>query len=250
MALKNYGELKTEIANWLDREDQTANIPGFIKLAESKIYRVLRTRENEFTAQYTKATTPKPFNPIALPQNFREMHLLTLNDRPLRQISSQEYYERKGRQYQGQYTWWTVIGQELYLFPWPDNEQDFDDGEDFTLEFIYYGTESIGEMATWQTPRNPNSVPENDGTPADTTERTDDATTRLLLVAPDALLYGALVEAYKFLREPAKMAEYKALFVETMNDLRMEHAQAEFTGSTAQVSEVYGDGEYGEPNVY
>lgn len=37
MALKNYGELKTALANWLHRSDLTAQIPDFISLAESRI---------------------------------------------------------------------------------------------------------------------------------------------------------------------------------------------------------------------
>ena len=244
MALKNYGELKTEVANWLDREDQTDNIPGFIKLAETKIYRVLRSRENEFTVLYDETTVPKAFNQIPIPQNFREMHLVVLNGRPLEHISSQEYHARKGgtTQYHGEDYWFTLIGQEMFIYPWSDTEAEFDARtEGFTLEMIYYGSESIGEMATWQTPRNPNSVPESDGTPADTTMRSDLATTRLLLANPDAILYGALVEAYKFLREPQKMAEYKAMFVETITDLRMESDTALFAGSTSSVSSIYGD---------
>lgn len=241
MALKNYGELKTEIANYLDREDQTNNIPTFIKLAESHIYRKLRTRDNEFTAQYTEATVPASFNPIALPQNFREMHLCMLNGEPLEHISSQEYYKRKANQYQGPVTWFTVIGQNLFLTPWADEEANL--GDTFTIDIIYFGTESIGEMATWQTPTNPNTVPESDGTPADTTMRGDEATTRLLLVSPDLLLYGSLMEAYKYLREPAKMAEWSALFDSALGEIIMENEMSLFSGSTAAVSSSYGDGE-------
>lgn len=238
--ITNYGELKTEIANWLDREDQTGNIPTFIKLAETKIYRVLRTRENEFVVEYDETTTPAPTNPISLPQNFREAHLLSLNNEPLEYISSQEYELRLGRGYEGTQTFYTIVGRSLYMVPWQTDEADLAD--EFKLKLIYYGSESLGEMATWETPYNPNSVPESDGTPPVTTERSDAATTRLLQVAPDVLLYGALVEAYKLLREPQKMAEYKAMFVETITDLAMEHATAEFTGSTVAVSSAYHDG--------
>lgn len=241
MALKNHGELKAALANYLDREDQELNIPTFIKLAETKVYRVLRSSCNEFTASYDETTVPASFNPIALPQNFREMHLCMLNGKPLDHISSQEYFTRKRTGYTGAEAWFCVIGQEMFLFPWADAEEDL--GDSFAIDIIYFGSESISEMATWQTPRNPNSVPESDGTAADTTMRSDEATTRLLLVAPDVLLYGALVEAYRFLREPAKMAEYKSLFVETITDLRMESDSALFSGSTSTVSSVYADGE-------
>lgn len=39
MAISTYAELKTAIANWLERTDLTANIPEFIALAQSKMYR-------------------------------------------------------------------------------------------------------------------------------------------------------------------------------------------------------------------
>lgn len=37
MAITNYGELKTAVANWLHRSDLTDRIPEFIALAESRI---------------------------------------------------------------------------------------------------------------------------------------------------------------------------------------------------------------------
>lgn len=44
MALTNYGELKTAIANWLDRSDLTSRIPEFIAMAEDRIGRDTRLR--------------------------------------------------------------------------------------------------------------------------------------------------------------------------------------------------------------
>jgi hypothetical protein len=44
MALSNFSELKTEIANYVDRSDLTDQIPTFIKLTEARINRSLRVR--------------------------------------------------------------------------------------------------------------------------------------------------------------------------------------------------------------
>jgi hypothetical protein len=44
MALSNFSELKTEIANYVDRSDLTSQIPTFIKLTEARINRSLRVR--------------------------------------------------------------------------------------------------------------------------------------------------------------------------------------------------------------
>ena len=38
MSITTYGELKTAVANWLNRSDLTSYIPDFIRLAEQRIY--------------------------------------------------------------------------------------------------------------------------------------------------------------------------------------------------------------------
>ena len=44
MALGTYSELKTSIANYLNRDDLTAVIPDFITLTENRLDRELRVR--------------------------------------------------------------------------------------------------------------------------------------------------------------------------------------------------------------
>ena len=163
--MKNLGELKTAIADYLDRTDLTAVMPTFIKLAETKIYRNLRTRENEFTLQITEATLPEPISPIVLPQNFREFKQINLNDRPIENVSTQRFSaiegnrERTDLQY-GNFnaprTYFATVERKLQLTPWATESPDT--WSPFTLDIIYYGTESITDMATWPTPTNPNST--------------------------------------------------------------------------------------------
>lgn len=45
MALANYTDLQASVASWIDRTDQTANIPDFIALAESAMNAELRLRD-------------------------------------------------------------------------------------------------------------------------------------------------------------------------------------------------------------
>ncbi len=47
MAISTYAELKTGIANWLDRTDLTDKIPDFIALAESRHRRDFKIRRME-----------------------------------------------------------------------------------------------------------------------------------------------------------------------------------------------------------
>ena len=53
MAISTYTELKTSIANFLNRDDLTATIPDFISLAESSINNEIRHWRMETRAETT-----------------------------------------------------------------------------------------------------------------------------------------------------------------------------------------------------
>ena len=79
MAISTYAELKTSIANWLDRSDLTDVIPDFIVLAETRHKRDFKIRRME-----TRVTT----NTIAdteyytLPDDYIAMRNIKLNSDP------------------------------------------------------------------------------------------------------------------------------------------------------------------------
>lgn len=52
----NYATLQSTIADWLHRTDLTAQIPGFIELAEERINRALRVRQMETALVATPIT--------------------------------------------------------------------------------------------------------------------------------------------------------------------------------------------------
>ena len=53
MSVSNYGELKTAVANWLERSDLTSRIPEFIAFGEDRIGTDLRVRAMETSADVT-----------------------------------------------------------------------------------------------------------------------------------------------------------------------------------------------------
>ena len=53
MALGTYTDLKTSVANYLEREDLTATIPDFITLTENRLNRDIRARVNMIRATTT-----------------------------------------------------------------------------------------------------------------------------------------------------------------------------------------------------
>jgi hypothetical protein len=77
MALSTYGELKTSIADWLNRRDLTAVIPDFIRLLEAQIERTLRVREMFATADLTIDTT---LGTITLPNDFLQVREVRVSD--------------------------------------------------------------------------------------------------------------------------------------------------------------------------
>ena len=239
MAMNNYGELRAAIADWLNRVDAVtlARIPDFIRMTEGEIYRDLRVRDNEF--KFTLTQDENPNNPITLPQNFREIKLVTHNDYPLERISDQDYQRKTSSHYSPpNVKEFCTQERELYLFPWTSDNIAPEDGE-ITIDIHYYGTESLGEMATWETADNPNSIPESDGTPAAYTERSNASTTRMFLVNPDMYLFGALSYAYIYLREESKSATSRQIFQAALSEIKTESVEAEYSGSTTAVSNIY-----------
>ena len=75
MALNNYANLQSSIANWLARDDLTTEIPDFIALCEAEFNRELRIRNMETTATVTINAEQ-----IALPTGFLGVRSFFLNN--------------------------------------------------------------------------------------------------------------------------------------------------------------------------
>lgn len=73
MAIDNYGELKTAVANWLGRDSLTPRVPEFISLAEDRIYLTLRVREMETNSDLTTVANQRQ---LSLPSNYLQFRAL------------------------------------------------------------------------------------------------------------------------------------------------------------------------------
>lgn len=247
--MQTYGELKAEIANWLDRTDQTDNIPKFIRLAEGDIYRDLRCRQNLFVARIaqtawtingvTQPDAPPPTGLInTLPQNYKEMRLVTWNDRPLREVSEQDIQGRLLSACDSEPRVFAQIGRDIfYSAAIPDDPSAWNENDQ--LSFTYYGTESLDSFPTWQTSANPVDNPAVEDTTPEGLTQTDANTTRLLQHAPDLYLSGAMMWAHRLLREPEMAQVWKATFDEARG--RLGDESEDLTGSTTTINSIYGD---------
>lgn len=200
MALTNYTELRASIADTLNRDDLTAAIPDFIRLAEAQLNRVIRHWRME---DRVIATVDSQYT--ALPNNFIE---------PIRMIKtsgSVEILENGGaleisklreaaNDTAGTPRIYVIVDQSFEVFPKPDS--------DITLELTYY--EEIPDLAT-------------------------NSTNWLLTYFPDAYLYGSLLHSAPYLQEGNRIQEWGALYQAAISAINQDGERAKMGGSGRRI---------------
>lgn len=182
MALDTFANLKTSIANYLNRDDLTSYIPDFISLAEARHGRDLRLRIMETVAT---ATATGGQNYIDLPTNFLEYRYVALNTTPkiaLRYMSPFELTKNYGGVTSGEPIYHTIIGDKLYFGPTPDSS--------YSIEWAYF---------------------------AKPTALSDDNTSNAILTNhPDLYLYASLLESAPFLMQDERLGVWAELYKEAV----------------------------------
>jgi len=210
MALDTYANLKTAIADWLDRSDLTDRIPDFIALAEARLNRELRIRPMEVRSTLTLTAGQRYF---ALPGGYLQMRNIQLNTNPvtpLEYITPEMLDRLYGSNTSGKPKAYSLIGDEIQLAPIPDT--------DYTLEVAYY--EKFTPLTT-------------------------DVTTNWLTEnAPDVLLYGALVEAEPFIKNDERMPLWLNAYKEAIDKIQKADDRDRHSGSQMRVRTVYSGVEY------
>lgn len=185
MSITTYAELKTAVANWLDRSDLTSRIPEFIALAEAQIARDLRIRENE--KRVTATISTEYFD---IPTDFIEMRNFQLNTTPVTQMeyaSPEQLDIFNPDSTAGNPLFYTIHGSEFQVKPVPDGN--------YTAEMTY-----------WYRP---------------TAFSADADTNTILTRYPDIYLYGALATAAPFIDDDTKAQTWITFYsngIKTVND--------------------------------
>ena len=215
--ITNYGELKAEVKKYLwDRKLLINQIPGFISLAERKIFRRLRVPAHEKLLDYDPPDGDVPYSQLELPGDFLELKFLLRDDQPLQRVSDIKIKAMlNARPAAGLPEMFARIGNRLYLYPTPDSVK-------YTFSMSY-----------WQDLSN--------------TLQEDEDSHEVLRVAPDLYVFGACAEAAPYLVEDSRIAVWKSLFEEAMLGLENQYKEAEYAGSNVQVSAA-GGGLYGDRN--
>ena len=206
MAISNYGELKTAVANWMDRDDLTARIPEFIALAEARFNRVLRIRAME--SKQTASTVAGQQN-LALPTNYIQMRNVQMNTSPVTpmQYVTPEIFDRLyGGSATGTPKFYSIIANELQLGPTPDTVQ--------TIEMLFY--KKFDPLSA------------------------DGDTNWVLTNAPDVYLYGALLEAEPFIMNDSRVQLWATAFQTAIGDIQEQDNKDRHSGSALRVMNTGG----------
>lgn len=206
MAISTYTELKTAVANWLDRDDLTDRIPEFIALAEARMNRVLRLRMME--AKYTASTVGAQRN-YALPTGYLQMRNFQLNTSPITTLSyvSPEIFDRLwGGSTGGTPQFYTILANEIQLGPIPASVQ--------TMEMLFY--KKITALS---------------GT---------NLTEQMLTNNPDIYLYGALLEAEPFIMNDERVSLWALGFEKAVASLQEQDDKDRHSGSALRVMNTGG----------
>ena len=206
MAISNYTELQTAVANWLDRDDLTARIPEFIALAEARFNRVLRIRSME--AKYTAYTVAGQRN-LALPASYIQMRNFQVNSNPLTTLSyvTPEIYDRLwGGSTSGTPKFYTILANEVSFGPIPATVME--------VEMLFYKKfENLsGSVATnW-----------------------------LITNAPDIYLYGSMLEAEPFIMNDERVPLWAQALQQGISDLQEQDNKDRHSGSALRVMNTSG----------
>ena len=129
MAITNYTELKSSIANWLNRDDLTTVIPDFISLAEADMERKIRHWRME---QRSTASLDARYTQV--PQGFLEavrFHL-DVDERPIELLTPLTLQQRRqsNADTKGKPQFYAIIAGQIEIWPTPDAT--------YTGELYYY----------------------------------------------------------------------------------------------------------------
>lgn len=177
--ITDYTSLQTAAIEYLARDQDTtliARVPTFVQFFEAKMNRALFTRQMEARATTLIDTSSTEPEFISLPTDFqsmRRMRLSSVTGKPKLTYKSgaqmDEFRESIGNM-SGQPIYFTIFGDEIELGPTPDSN--------FTIEMVY--RKNVPALAA-------------------------NSTNWLLTLAPDAYLYGALLESAPYIKEDARI---------------------------------------------
>lgn len=203
MALSTYSELKTSIANFLNRSDLSTEIQDdFIKLTEADFNSKLRVRK-----MITQSTITIDSETEALPTGFlqvRDFYILSGSTKyPLRYMTPSQMDQVKGTSVTGIPQAYTILGDTFRFTPKPDST--------YTGYINYYKKfDALSDTNT---------------------------TNFILTDHPAIYLYGSLFHAANFLGgvNPQQVQSWTQMYGTALERLELNDREDQFSGSPLQI---------------
>lgn len=197
MAIADYATLQTRVASLLNRDDLTADIPGFIELAEDDMNRKMRHWRME-----VRATAPITTQYVELPADWIQAVRLTVVTGTARyklELASQADMARmrEGGDAPGIPIYYAFTGGQIEVYPTPS--------EAMTIEMVYLGLiPALSDINTsnW-----------------------------VLAQASNLYLYGAALHSAPWLRDDPRLATWDALFNKSIDDMNLASKAAAHSGT-------------------
>ena len=197
MAITNYSELKTAVADFLNRDDLTETLPTFIAMAEATLNREVRHWRME-----QRSTAEIDDQYLTLPTDWVDTVRITVQDTVpyvlnLASRDQIEEYRLRGADVAGKPVYYSHIAGEIELYPTPDATYD--------IEMLYkQKIEALSDSNT---------------------------TNWLLTEAPDVYLYAVLIETAIYLRDDERIAAYAALYKSKLDALNASSKKSTVSGT-------------------
>lgn len=197
MAIETYSQLKTAVADFLNRDDLTSVIPTFIALAESQINRDIRhwKMEKRATGELDSEYSKIPTDWIETIQ----LHVVGNGTSPINLASRQTIADKRygNQDLSGRPLLYCHADSSFELWPTPDDS--------YTIELLYYGKlDALSDS---------------------------NADNWLLLDAPDVYLYGTLIHSAPYLQEDGRASTWAQLYSAAVEKLNLASERSRMSGS-------------------
>lgn len=193
MAITNYTDLQSAVADWLHRDDLTNTIPTFIQLAEKQMSRQLRVKNQETEATGTATTT------IALPADYVQAISLTL------EVGGEYYPLTQKDRYSATIlnnnssiaSYYTIEGGNIVITPPPGSNTNY------TLQYYAEVTPLSGAAPTnW-----------------------------LVTAHPDLYLYATLIQSAPYLEDDSRITTWDAMYARILASIKEQDDNDRWSGS-------------------
>jgi hypothetical protein len=203
MAISTYTELIASVANWAHRSDLDALMPDFVTMAESRISRDLRLRQ-QITSASLSATAG--VQSVAIPADWLEFENLSVvanPDRNLVYVPVEHIDSAYSSASVGIPAVYTIEGGNILLAPTPS--------ANYQVDVIYYARfpSLLTNSSNW-----------------------------LLTNHPNIFLFACLIEAYYFIQDEKMISLFTQRYNEGLQQLQEQDERASHSGSALRVKVI------------